>query len=335
MKINHLSVPTWNKCNVNEVEVPLSSVLPFEPTADLPSGVLTEASNEPCKISTGCGEEFSHALQNLPKQVFTVSKKCSSALRLDFDFKKSTSGSRIQVHTLPNSELEVVMNYSSSDSGTGAVQVEIMADDNSKINLVQVVDAGKNSVLINDIGMTISTNAKVTLTQVYLNGAKMYGGAHAELLGEGAKFDCNTGYNLKDSQLLDLNLVAIHRGKKSVSDIKVRGTLSDKSEKTYRGTIDFKTGASGSKGAESEEALLLDETVASKAVPLILCTEDDVEGAHGASIGRLDEKVEYYLKSRGLSEKQIRKLMAKAKIEATIKNVRDKMALDRIRELIK
>lgn len=335
MKINHLSVPTWNKSNVNDAEVLFDKISPFEPIIDSPSGVSIEALKESCEIQTGCGEELSQALEKvLPKLVFTVYKKCTSALRLDYNFKNSTSGSRIKIHALPNSELEVVMNFSSSESGTGIVQLEIVADENSKINLVQIVDAGAKFLLVSDVGARISSHANVKLTQVYLNGAKMYGGAFAELVGESAKFDCNAGYNLKKSELLDLNLVAIHRGKKSVSDIRVRGTLSNKSEKIYRGTIDFKTGASGSKGAESEEALLLDDTVINKAVPLILCTEDDVEGAHGASIGRLDEKIEYYLRSRGLSDKQIRKLMTKAKIFETVKNVRDKIALDKIRELI-
>lgn len=335
MKINRLSVPTWNKSNVNDAEVSFDTISPFAPIIDSPSGVSIETIEESCEIQTGCGEELSHALEEvLLKRVFAVSKKCTSALRLDYNFKNSTSGSRIKIHALPNSELEVVMNFSSSESGTGVVQLEIVADENSKLNLVQIVDAGSKFLLVSDVGAKISSHAAVKLTQVYLNGAKMYGGAFVELVGESAKFDCNAGYNLKKSELLDLNLVAIHRGKKTVSDIKVRGTLSNKSEKIYRGTIDFKTGASGSKGAESEEALLLDDTVVNKAIPLILCTEDDVEGAHGASIGRLDEKVEYYLRSRGLSDKQIRKLMTKAKILETVKNVRDKIALDKIRELI-
>ena len=82
----------------------------------------------------------------------------------------------------------------------------------------------------------------------------------------------------------------------------VNGVLRDSSQKTFRGTIDFKTGSSGAVGAETEDVLLLGETVVNKTVPLILCAEEDVKGSHGATIGQLDEEMLFYLGSRGISE---------------------------------
>ena len=74
MKINHLSVPTWNKSNVNDAEVLFDEISPFEPIIDSPSGVSIEVIKESCEIQTGCGEELSHALEKvLPKHVFAVS----------------------------------------------------------------------------------------------------------------------------------------------------------------------------------------------------------------------------------------------------------------------
>ena len=95
----------------------------------------------------------------------------------------------------------------------------------------------------------------------------------------------------------------------SESRILASGALADKAYKTFRGTIDFKTGSSGSKGDEREKVILLDEDVVNRSIPLILCTEEDVEGAHGAAIGSLDEEILFYIKSRGISPEEAKRLV--------------------------
>ena len=104
------------------------------------------------------------------------------------------------------------------------------------------------------------------------------------------------------------------------------GVLRDSSQKTFRGTIDFKTGSSGAVGAETEDVLLLGETVVNKTVPLILCAEEDVKGSHGATIGQLDEEMLFYLGSRGISEEKAVDLMAGARIGRIIREVGDEIA---------
>ena len=43
-----------------------------------------------------------------------------------------------------------------------------------------------------------------------------------------------------------------------------------------------------------------------------------MEGNHGATIGRLDEKMLFYLASRGIPEEVARSLLARARIEAVV-----------------
>ena len=64
--------------------------------------------------------------------------------------------------------------------------------------------------------------------------------------------------------------------------------------------------------------LLLGDGVVNQTIPLILCGEEDVEGNHGATIGRLDEKMLFYLASRGIPEEAARSLLARARIEAVV-----------------
>ena len=65
------------------------------------------------------------------------------------------------------------------------------------------------------------------------------------------------------------------------------GVLQGGAKKIYRGTIDFKNGSAGAVGDEKETVLLLSDDVVNQTIPLILCSEEDVQGNHGASIGKL------------------------------------------------
>lgn len=67
-------------------------------------------------------------------------------------------------------------------------------------------------------------------------------------------------------------------------------------------------------------------------IPLILCSEEDVEGNHGASIGNLDEKTMFYLKSRGFSEKAAQNMVARARIDSICEKISDGYVREKVEE---
>lgn len=69
--------------------------------------------------------------------------------------------------------------------------------------------------------------------------------------------------------------------------------------------------------------MLLSDDVVNQTIPLILCREEDVQGNHGASIGKLDDELLFYLCSRGFSEQEAVDMMAKAKIDALCRKIDD------------
>ena len=105
--------------------------------------------------------------------------------------------------------------------------------------------------------------------------------------------------------------------------MKFKGVLMDKASKSFRGTIDFKTGSSGSTGDEQEDALLLSEDVINKTMPVILCQEEDVEGRHGATIGQLGEDLLFYMQSRGIDADEAKRIMIKARLESVARLIPD------------
>lgn len=216
-----------------------------------------------------------------------------------------------------------------SAQGRGRLETAVTAGSGDKVKLVQVIENGGEQ-LVNTVKASLSANAHFELVQIYLGGADIISEVRTTLEGRASRFDAAIGYSLSGEDKLRLNVVADHIGRKSLSQIDVKGVLDGGSSKTFCGTIDFKQGASGAKGAESEEVLLMTDSVRNKTVPLILCAEEDVEGAHGASVGRIDEEQLFYMQSRGIPADEVYSLMARARLAQIISRIGDEEARRRV-----
>jgi len=184
------------------------------------------------------------------------------------------------------------------------------------------------------LGTCNADGAEVEVTQLELGGGKVFSGSMQLLEGYQAKAFGQEGYFAKKSAEFDINYIVRHTGRDTSSEVVAEGVVSDSAQKSWRGTIDFVNGCRGAKGNESEAVLLLNENVTNKSLPVILCDEEDVEGQHGCSIGKLGKDVMFYLKNRGLDEKAVRNLMIRAKIFSVCRHIPDEELNGRIKDFI-
>lgn len=123
--------------------------------------------------------------------------------------------------------------------------------------------------------------------------------------------------------MLDLNYIGELRGEKSEIKIEVQGALKDNAKKHFKGTIDFKKGCRKAKGNENEFCMLLSDTAKSISLPMLLCSEEDVEGNHSTAAGKIDNKALFYMMSRGFDKKAAMKLAVKARFNEIIQGIHD------------
>ena len=76
--------------------------------------------------------------------------------------------------------------------------------------------------------------------------------------------------------------------------------------------------------------MLLSNKAKSIALPMLLCTEEDVEGNHSTASGKVDEKQLFYIMTRGFSYKEAVKLIVKSKFNKIIDRIPDKNLKDEI-----
>lgn len=346
--VNKLPAPTWNRLRMNESMLELAATQDkCEPKVALQGSVCFNKKQLPrvpgknccgcvqadacpvhgidfAALPTGMGEEMARLGEGQRVHLVADAGRSTAAVTLRYDDGKKCYNT-LEIEAKPNSDLTVYMTYISTASakGTAVVQTKIAAAKNAKVKLVQVQLLGHEFLHLNDVGCNLAEDAHFEVLQLQLGSAKIYNGVRAELLGDGSCFDAAIAYYGRQAQRLDMNFIANHYGKNTTCNMIADGVLQEGAFKIYRGTIDFKNGSAGAIGDEKETVLLLSDDVVNQSIPLILCSEEDVQGNHGASIGKLDEELLFYLMSRGFSESDAVAMMAKAKIESICRRIDD------------
>ena len=325
-EVNALPVRTWNWLGVNgsvlEEEIRELSPLPERQALSLPGGVTLAggAFAEAAEIASGMGtqaEAFVTESRNAGRFLQTEpGAKVREPVFLDYvlDAHTPALADYNTILARENSELTVVMRYRSEGDAPvfhGGL-TKILAGAGAMVRLVQVQLLNDDTVHFNDVGVLTQEGASVEVVQVEFGGRSAFSGCKARLEGRASRFEADTVYLGDRSRVLDMNYIAEHVGRDTQSEMHANGALMDDSQKIYRGTIDFVRGTAYSVGHESEYTLLFSPRVRNRTAPLILCGEENVEGQHAASIGRIDENKLFYLMSRGLSETEAKRLMIEA-----------------------
>lgn len=346
MIVNRLPAPTWNRLRMNEAKARVA--LPdsqCEPKVALQGNVCLNKSagsgscasccaNAGCchvhgtgslqDMATGMGREIDKLGEGKPLRLVADAGKSLAAITLRYQDAQNCYN-KIEVEAKPGSELTLLMTYISTAvaGGTAAVQTKVAASAGAKVKLVQVQLLGQGFEQLNDVGCELAEGASFDVLQLQLGAKRIYNGVRTELNGDGSEFTAAMGYYGRHGQQLDMNFIANHYGKNTTCNMTADGVLRDGAKKLYRGTIDFKNGSAGAVGDEKETVLMLTDDVVNQSIPLILCAEEDVQGNHGASIGKLDEELLFYLCSRGFGEHEAIDMMARAKIEALCHKIDD------------
>ncbi|MCR5202549.1 MAG: SufD family Fe-S cluster assembly protein [Lachnospiraceae bacterium] len=285
--------------------------------------------------------------KNVEKPVMLSFEPDGSLSELDSLYVEVSKGASLTIYMKCAEEIKA-NDASGSDSATeakteakdGADKASFIASfkakvaENAKLTLVQVYGSVPNVTVFNDIGVTVEDKGNFNLVQIFKGDTSIYSGLRTDLIGDKSELDVNIGYDVNSDHVLDLNYISNHFGKKTLSSINVAGVLYDTSKKTFRGSIDFKNGSSGSVGHEVEDVLLMDDEVHNKTIPLILCAEEDVSGTHGATIGRIDDEISFYLETRGIAKEKVYDIMAKAKTDSIIAKISDSDVKNDISKLL-
>lgn len=268
------------------------------------------------------------------KASITIDSKVNKDLTIEFNFDESNRAlvEAIDIVANEGTKSTIVIKYNENQDIIGYHNgiIKATAKSNSNINIIVVNIMNEKSNHFLSIENTIEDSANINFYIIDFGGKNSITNYYANIKGKNADNKLNTIYLGKDNQLLDLNYIAELYGEKSNIDIEVQGALKDNAKKHFKGTIDFKKGCKKATGNENENCILLSDKAKAIALPMLLCSEEDVEGNHSSSAGRVAEKELFYIMTRGFNYKDAMKLLVRAKFNKILEQIKDENLKDEI-----
>lgn len=137
-------------------------------------------------------------------------------------------------------------------------------------------------------------------------------------------------YRLRGDRHVDLTSHVDHDVPGATTRQLVKGILEDKSTGVFQGKFHVARSGQQTDAQMAHHALVLSGDATVNAKPELEIYADDVECAHGNTVGALDAEALFYLRQRGLSEAEANRLL----VDAFAGEVFDRVADDRLREAL-
>ncbi len=289
MKLNKTPVRTSRNFNINNIKV--EDVKIPEVIEEFNNvNIIKESNNieitsnvSDCNLTYGIENSLTDIVNEKSNCKFKIivddKKENENRIEFTFDDENKALFENVEIVVEENCKTTVILKYESENNDkyfhNGIIR--LFAKENSKVNIIiiNLLNIESNNFIA--IENELQKNAKVNYTIVDFGGKNSITNYYSNLIGENSDNNLHTIYLGKENQLFDLNYIGELRGEKSNIDIEVQGALKDIAKKHFKGTIDFKKGCKKATGNENEACMLLSDTAKSLALPMLLCSEEDVE----------------------------------------------------------
>ncbi|MGA2996534.1 Fe-S cluster assembly protein SufD [Bradyrhizobium sp.] len=208
-----------------------------------------------------------------------------------------------------------------------AVTLWLGAD--AQLQHVRLMADARDATNITTAAFTIGAKARLaTFNMTSGGGLSRYQG-YFTFTGEGSEVTANGVNLLNGRQHADTTLFLDHAVPNCSSREVFRAVVDDRAHSVFQGRIIVQPKAQKTDAKMMTRALLLSDEAEADNKPELEIFADDVTCGHGATTGALDESLLFYLRARGLSEKEAQALLIQAFVGEAIESI----ASDDLREL--
>ncbi len=257
-----------------------------------------------------------------------VPKSVKVELPLQAYFRMNEKSGGQFEHTLiivdEGAELHYVEGCSSPRYSTNSIHagcVEIFVKEGAKMRYSSIENWSRNVFNLNTKRSLVDKDA----TMIWVSGNM---GSKVSMLypcsilrGTGAKSDSLGIAFAGEGQHQDVGAKAIHVAPNTSSTIHSKSISKNGGESSYRGLVKIMPNARGSKTSVVCDALILDEKSISNTYPHLKIDNHDVDAAHEARVGKINEETIFYLQSRGLSEEDAVRMIVSGFISPIIRQL--------------
>jgi len=214
----------------------------------------------------------------------------------------------------------------------GTQVTDIVLRQGAKLRHVALQDVSEGSTLVRHDSVQLDAQAHAALYALELGGSLVRHDLHATLAGDASRLDTRGVFALRGRQHVDTQMSIRHQALNTASESVWRGVADERSRGVFRGAIVVAEGADGSDASLSSKNLLLSGQAEIDTKPELEIYADEVKAAHGATVGQLDERSLFYLRSRGIPLAEARAMLTAAFCRAVFESLPEEGLREHINE---
>jgi Fe-S cluster assembly protein SufD len=211
---------------------------------------------------------------------------------------------------------------------------EFVIGENAQLDHAKVQQESLESWHLACAQASLTRDSRFSTHYVGLGGLLVRNEARVVFTAENGTATVNGMYLGRNNQHHDNHTVIDHAKPHCNSHELYKGILDGKSKGVFNGKIFVRVDAQKTDAKQTNQTLLLSDEATIDTKPQLEIFADDVKCTHGATVGQLDEKQLFYLRSRGIGREQARAMLTFAFANAIVEKLPDVAQRQRLEEVL-
>jgi len=252
---------------------------------------------------------------------------CPTCVELVFvaqvESQTASSYPRVELHVETGARVGLIERHVSVDSGANFVNAAVRVDiaRGATVNHYLVQESGAKAVWFNTLSAVLAQDAVYKLHAVSVGGLSARSTINVKLAGERADASISMASLGDRQQIQDAFVLVEHVAPRARSTQTFRGISAGRARVAFNGMVVVRKDAQGTDSQQSLRGLLAGPDAEIDVRPQLEIYTDDVRCAHGATAGKLDDNMLFYLLSRGIDPATAQRLLKWAFLEDVVAKI--------------
>lgn len=212
--------------------------------------------------------------------------------------------------------------------------IEVFVGANAVFDMYELEETHTSTVRFSNLYVKQEASSNVLLNNMTLHNGTTRNTTQVTLAGQGAEINL-CGMAIEDkNQHVDNHTAIDHAVANCNSTELFKYVLNDQATGAFAGLVLVRPGAQKTSAQQTNRNLCATRDARMYTQPQLEIYADDVKCSHGATIGQLDETALFYMRSRGISEKEARLMLMFAFVNEVIDTIRLDALKDRLHLLV-
>jgi Fe-S cluster assembly protein SufD len=234
-----------------------------------------------------------------------------------------TSYPRIEIGLEPGARLSLLEQHLSAGAEASIVNSSVRVElaRGAQLEHLRLQRLGARAAWFDTLTAVLAEEARYALRVVSAGAASARSSVHVRLAGAAAELVHSAATLGERQQVQDTFALAEHLAPRTRTEQTFRGIAAGRARIAFNGKVTVRAGAPGTDSRQSLRGLLAGAEAEIDLRPQLEIYTDEVRCSHGATAGKLDETMLFYLLSRGLGPEVAQRLLKWAFLEDVIAKI--------------